>query len=71
MAEKAFFLGHLFGVGLVAFLALGNIAVSCMMTGRAIEFRMLRYIGFHLLIHIRMTDMTSLGQITAGRNIQR
>jgi hypothetical protein len=71
MAEKAFFLGHLSAVGLVALLALGYIAVSGMMTGSAIQLRMKCYVGFYLLIHFWMTDMTSLGQITAGWNTQR
>jgi hypothetical protein len=68
MAEKAILLGHLCGVGLVTFHAYGDIAVSCVMAGCTIQLRMLRYIGFYLLIHYRMTYLTSLGQITAGRN---
>jgi hypothetical protein len=55
----------------MAFQAFGDISMPGMMTRRAIEFRMLRNIRFHLLIQLRVAYVTTLLQGTLGRDVHR
>jgi hypothetical protein len=58
-------------VGLVAFQALGNISMVCMMTGRAIKLRMQGYICLYLTVRLGVAYVAALIQFTPGRDFQR
>jgi len=71
VARQAVSSSHLTGVGLVALHAFRNIFVVRMVTGRAIELRVMRYVCLYLSIDFRMTGSTSPLQVAGRRNAQR
>jgi hypothetical protein len=70
MAGQALSLGHLLCVRLMALHTFRSISMLRMMTGMAIEFRMLRDIGLHFFVYFGVTHVASVFQGTVCGDVK-